>query len=219
MALKKTKSADLRSKYKIFAQVGMVLSLLVLIGLTNAPMRSGEVQQIVMTNQEVVTMEEVLQTKQQETPPPPPKPPVPVEVPNDEILENDELDLDASLDIDEPIADLPPPPPSEEPEEPEPAFFVVVEDPPELIGGMEALHKKIQYPPIAKKAGVEGRVTVQFIVDEQGNVQDAVVLKGIGAGCDEEALRAITATKFKPGKQRGSAVKVKMSLPVMFRLK
>lgn len=219
MSLRKSNSADLRSKYKIYAQVGMVLSLLVLIGLTNAPMRGGEVQQIVMTNQEVVTMEEILQTKQQETPPPPPKPPVPVEVPNDEILENDELDLDASLDIDEPIADLPPPPPSEEPEEPEPAFFVVVEDPPEIIGGMEGLHKKIKYPPIAKKAGVEGRVTVQFIVDEQGNVQDAVVLKGIGAGCDEEALRAITATKFKPGKQRGSAVKVKMSLPVMFRLK
>ncbi len=219
MALRKTSKADLRSKYRIFAQTGMVLSLLALIGLTNAPINGGEVKQIVMTNQEVVTMEEILQTKQIETPPPPPKPPVPVEVPNDEILENDELDLDASLDIDEPIADLPPPPPSEEPEEEEQPFFIVVEDPPELVGGMQALHKKIKYPPIAKKAGVEGRVTVQFIVNEQGNVQDAVVLRGIGAGCDEEALRAITSTKFKPGLQRGVAVKVKMSLPIMFRLK
>ncbi|MCB0717276.1 MAG: energy transducer TonB [Bacteroidetes bacterium] len=219
MALRKSTKADLKSGYRVVTLVGMVLSLLLLIALTNAPLRASEPDPIIMTNQEVVQIEEIQQTKQQETPPPPPKPPVPVEVPNDEILENDELDLDASLDIDEPIADLPPPPPAEEPEEPEPAFFVVVEDPPELIGGMEALHKKINYPPIAKKAGVEGRVTVQFIVNEQGNVQDAVVLRGIGAGCDEEALRAITSMKFKPGKQRGKPVKVKMSLPVMFKLK
>ncbi len=143
-----------------------------------------------------------------------------VEAPNYEILE-DVMSSTFTLCWNrlEPIADLPPPPPSEEPEEEEQPFFIVVEDPPELIGGMEALHKAISYPPIAKKAGVEGRVIVQFIVNEQGNVQDAIVQRGIGAGCDEEALRAISKMKFKPGKQRGQAVKVKMSLPIMFRLK
>lgn len=201
-------------------QAGIILSLLILIAFTNAPIRKGELDEIVLPEQELVQMEDVLQTKQVEKPPPPPKPPVPVEVPDDEILENDELDLDASLDIDEPLADLPPPPPPKEDEpEPEPEIFVVVEDPPQLIGGIKELHKKITYPPIAKKAGVEGRVTVQFVVDETGSVRDAVVLKGIGAGCDEEALKAVMASKFKPGRQRGKPVKVKMSLPVTFKLK
>ena len=152
----------------------------------------------------------------------PPRPPQPVEVPNDEILEDDDLDLDASLDIDEPMTDLPPPPPpaADEPEpEPEPEIFVIVEQMPELIGGLGELQSKIKYPEIAKKAGVEGRVFVQFIVDEQGNVVNPEVARGIGAGCDEEALRAIRTAKFKPGKQRGQAVRVKMSLPITFKLK
>ena len=220
MALRKTTKADLRTRYPLYMQAGIILSLLILIAFTNAPIRKGELEEIVMPEQELVQMEDILQTKQIEKPPPPPKPPVPVEVPDDEILENDELDLDASLDIDEPLADLPPPPPPKEDEpEPEPEIFVVVEDPPELIGGIKELHKKITYPPIAKKAGVEGRVTVQFVVDETGSVRDAVVLKGIGAGCDEEALKAVMASKFKPGRQRGKPVKVKMSLPVTFKLK
>jgi TonB family protein len=96
--------------------------------------------------------------------------------------------------------------------------FIVVEVPPKLIGGLEAVTQKIQYPSIAKRAGVEGRVTIQFIVDKQGNVQDAEVLRGIGAGCDEEALRVVRSMEFEPGHQGGKAVNVKMSLPVTFRL-
>jgi protein TonB len=144
---------------------------------------------------------------------------VPVEVPNDEVLEDDELDLDASLDLDEPIASTPPPPPAPEEEEVEPEIFVIVEQMPELIGGLAAIQKQIKYPEIAKKAGVEGRVIVQFIVDEQGSVVDPHVVRGIGAGCDEEAVRAVQQAKFEPGKQRGKAVKVKMSLPITFKLR
>lgn len=219
MGVHKTSKADLRQRYPLYMQIGFIGALLILIGLTNAPMRQGDVDQIVLPEQELVQMEEVLQTKQVEAPPPPPKPPVPVEVPDDEILENDELDLDASLDIDEPLADLPPPPPPAVEEAPEPEIFIVVEDPPVLIGGLSELQKKINYPPIARKANVEGRVTIQFVVDEQGNVTNAEVLRGIGAGCDEEALRAVMASKFEPGKQRGKAVKVRMSLPVTFKLR
>ena len=101
----------------------------------------------------------------------------------------------------------------------EPEFFEIVEQMPELIGGLGELQKKIRYPEIAKKAGVSGRVFVQFVVDEQGNVKDPVVTRGIGAGCDEEAIRAIMQAKFEPGKQRGKAVPVKMSLPITFKLK
>jgi protein TonB len=220
MALRKTEKANLRQRYPLFVQVGLVASLLLLILAFNVDLRQEDTFEIVMPEQEVVQMEEIQQTKQIQKPPPPPRPPVPVEVPDDEILEDDELDLDASLDIDE-VMDLPPPPPpaEEEEEEAEPEIFVIVEQMPELIGGLASVQKKINYPPIAKKAGVEGRVIVQFVVNEQGNVIDPVVVRGIGAGCDDEAIRAVSDAKFKPGKQRGKPVRVKMSLPITFKLK
>jgi len=96
--------------------------------------------------------------------------------------------------------------------------FVVVEQSPILLGGLDALQREIQYPEIAKRAGVEGRVYLQMIVDENGQVVDPIITRGIGAGCDEEALRAIKTMKSVPGVQRGQRVKVKMSLPVTFRL-
>ena len=219
MGIRKNPKADLRSTYGIFVEIGMVASLLLLILAFRANIqREGDLE-IQTMEQEVVQMEEILQTKQIVKPPPPPRPPVPVEVPNDEIIEDDDLDLDASLDIEEPLANLPPPPPpEEEEEEPEPVFFVVVEEMLELIGGLGEIQKKIRYPEIARKAGVEGRVILQFIVDENGNVTEPAVVRGIGAGCDEEALRVVREAKFKPGKHRGKAVKVKMSLAITFKL-
>lgn len=220
MAVRKTEKADLRKRYPIFVEIGLVLTLLILIAAFRADLRGSDDFEIVMEQQEIVQMEEIRQTKQEIKPPPPPRPPVPVEVPDDQILEDDELNLDASLDINEPITDLPPPPPAqEEVVEEEPEIFVIVEEMPELIGGLESLQRAITYPEIAKKAGVEGKVFVQFVVDENGNVVDPVVTRGIGAGCDEEALKAVRQAKFKPGKQRGKAVRVKMSLPITFRLK
>jgi len=219
MALKKTEKADIKRRYPLYIEIGMVLTLAVLIVAFRLDMSVDDTFDVTLQEQEVVQMEEIQQTQQIEKPPPPPRPPVPVEVPNDEILEDDELDLDMSLDIDE-MPDLPPPPPPmEEEEEEEPEIFVIVEQSPELIGGLPGLQKKIKYPEIAKKAGVEGRVYLQFVVDEQGNVHDPIVTRGIGAGCDEEAIRAILEAKFKPGMQRGKAVKVKMSLPITFKLK
>lgn len=220
MALRKEEKYDLRNRYPLYIEIGLVLTLGILIVAFRVDWSPDNDFEIVMPEQEQINMEEIQQTKQIEQPPPPPKPPVPVEVPNDEILEDDELDLDASLDLDEPIAETPPPPPpAEEEEEEEPEIFVIVEQMPELIGGLASIQKKINYPEIAKKAGVEGRVIVQFVVDEQGNVQDPQVVRGIGAGCDEEAIRAVKQAKFEPGKQRGKAVKVKMSLPITFKLK
>ena len=218
MALRKTDNANLRNKYPLYVQVGLVASLILLIAAFRVDFSPNNEFEIVQAEQEIVQMEEILQTKQIEKPPPPPKPPVPVEVPDDEILEDDELELDMTLDLDEEIVNLPPPPPSEEEEE-EPEIFMIVEQMPELIGGLGAIQSKIKYPEIAKKAGVEGRVFVQFVVNEQGDVVDPVVVRGIGAGCDEEAVRAVSQAKFKPGRQRGQAVQVKMSLPITFKLK
>ena len=218
MPVRKTDKADLRKQYSTMMQFGLIIALVFLIGAFTVQYAPEPTFVIEEVQQEIVQMEEIQQTKQIEKPPPPPKPPVPIEVPDDEILEDEELDLDVSLELDEEIINLPPPPAAEEEEE-EPEIFMIVEQMPELIGGLGSIQSKIKYPEIAKKAGVEGRVFVQFVVNTDGSVVDPVVVRGIGAGCDEEAVRAVSQAKFKPGKQRGKAVPVKMSLPITFKLK
>ena len=166
--------------------------------------------------QELFTVEDIQQTKQENRPPPPPKPPIPIEAPSDDVLEDidigsTELDVNAEMEA-------PPPPKEEKKVEEEPTYFVAVEEMPEPVGGIKAIQEKITYPEIAKRAGVEGKVYILAFVDESGNVTKANVLKGIGAGCDEEALKAVEKTKFKPGKQRGKPVKVQVSIPVVFKL-
>ncbi len=108
----------------------------------------------------------------------------------------------------------PPPPPIEE----APEVFIVVERMPEPVGGMKAIFDRVRYPEIARRAGIEGRVLVEFIVDEQGNVTEPKVLRGIGGGCDEAAIEAISGVKFTPGMQRGRPVKVQFQVPIVFRL-
>ena len=103
-------------------------------------------------------------------------------------------------------------------EEKAPTYFVAVEEMPEPIGGIKAIQEKISYPEIAKRAGVEGKVYILAFVDENGNVTKAQVLIGIGACCDEAAQDAVLQTKFKPGKQRGTPVKVQVSIPIVFKL-
>ena len=142
-----------------------------------------------------------------------------MEVPNDEILDDDELDLDVLWEIDEPVALGPPPAPEpEQQQEPEPEIFIVVEQMPSLIGGREGLYSKLQYPEMARRAGVEGNVDIVFVVNEVGDVQDARVVRGHPA-LNEEALRVIGGAKFTPGMQRGRPVKVHMNQRIVFALR
>ena len=216
MIERKKPEADLKNYYTVFLQVGLLLTLLICIGVVKLDWVSEAPEVIVLDEQEIVEMEEIIQTRQIETPPPPPRQPVPVEVPNDQIIEDvtidiGELDLGGSLD-------MPPPPPPPAEEEPEEDFFVVVEQMPELIGGLGELQSKIRYPEMARRAGIEGRVHIQFIVNERGEVENPVVARGIGGGADEEALRVVSQAKFTPGMQRGRPVRVQYSLPIFFRL-
>lgn len=220
----KAPGVDIKRSYRLTVEVGLVLALAVLIALVRAPLRTAATLDVAVAEQEVVAMEEIQATRQELPPPPPPRPRVLAVVSDDVVLDDVVLDLDAALDLDAPIAELPPPPPppapadEPEPEEEEPEVFIAVETPPELIGGIEGLHAAISYPEVARLAGIEGRVVVQFIVDEEGRVLNPVVLKSIGAGCDEEALRVISQARFTPGRQRGKAVRVKFAIPVTFRL-
>lgn len=221
MPVRKHGSADIRRDYAILIEIGAIAALVLLIFAFRLDWRSNSDMNIVSPEQERVEMEEIRQTEQMQEPPAPPRPPVPIEVADDEELADQPLDLDATLDFDEPASAIPaaPPPPPHQEEGPEEVeVFVVVEQMPELIGGLAAIQQLIRYPEIAKKAGVEGRVIVQFVVDEHGSVIDPEVVRGIGAGCDEEAIKAVQQARFTPGKQRGKAVRVKMSLPITFRL-
>lgn len=214
---RKRPEANLKKYYTIFIEIGLVLALLIFIVAVKVNITSGPTDEYELNEQDVVEMEEIIQTEHVETPPPPPKPPVPQEVPNDEIIEDTDINIDAELSLDGPM-DLPPPPPQDEEEEPEEDFFTVVEQMPELIGGLAELQSNIEYPERARQAGIEGRVYVQFIVNEQGGIENPEVIRGIGGGCDEEALRAVQQAKFRPGMQRGKPVRVQYSLPIVFRL-
>lgn len=216
MIERKKPNSDLKNYYKVFLEIGLIAALLIFVIAVRIDITSEAPEEYTLDEQEVVEMEEIIQTRQIETPPPPPRPPVPVEVPNDEIIEDVDIDISADLDLGGQLS-MPPPPPAQE-EDPEEDFFVVVEDMPELIGGLAELQSNIRYPEMARRAGIEGRVYVQFIVNEQGNVENPQVIRGIGGGCDEEAVRAVSQAKFRPGMQRGRPVRVQYSLPIFFRL-
>ena len=102
-------------------------------------------------------------------------------------------------------------------------FGCIVETMPSFRGGQQKLFEfignNVVYPQEAKEAGIEGKVFVEFYIEKDGTVTDGKVLKGIGYGCDEEALRVIgLMPKWYPGKQRGKAVRVRYTLPINFKL-
>lgn len=213
----KNPDADLRLKYKKTFEISLIIALaLMIVAFKFFPdVSSGGIE--LDATQELFTVEDIQQTKQENRPPPPPKPPIPIEAPSDDVLEDIEIG-DTEIDLSQEMEAPPPPPKEEKKIEEEPTYFVAVEEMPEPIGGIKAIQEKIKYPEIAKRAGVEGKVYILAFVDETGTVTKAQVLKGIGAGCDEEALKAVQNTKFKPGKQRGKPVKVQVSIPVIFKL-
>lgn len=103
------------------------------------------------------------------------------------------------------------------------AVFVVVEKSPEFPGGNDSLYafigRNIKYPEMAKKNKIEGRVFVTFVIEKDGQVSSAKILRDIGGGCGEEALRVVNSMpKWKPGTQRGNPVRVQFNLPIMFQL-
>lgn len=217
MANLKNPKADLRAKYKKAFEISMILALVILIVAFKFFPDFGSGAALAEGTQELFTVEDIVQTKQENLPPPPPKPPIPIEAPTDDVL--DDIDI-ASTELDVDAVVEAPPPPKEETRivEEEPQYFVAVEEMPEPIGGIAAIQSKIVYPEIAKRAGVEGRVHVLAFVDENGNVTKVELIKGLGAGLDEAAMNAVRQTKFKPGKQRGKNVKVQVAIPIVFRL-
>ena len=220
-AERKRRFRSRQRRYVVHLQLGFFAALVLVISAFQLNIEPGETGAYTPVMQELVTMEEIVQTRQQIKPPPPPRPPVPVVVPDDAILEDDELDLDATLDITEPLALRPPPPPAPEDEEeeyPEDHVFVVVEQMPEMIGGLAALLDDLKYPPLAQRAGLEGTVVVIVVIEKDGRPGSARVARSVAKVLDDVAVEAVLKQRFEPARQRNRPVRVQMAIPVHFRL-
>ncbi|MFH6984530.1 energy transducer TonB [Marinoscillum sp. 108] len=223
MEPKKNPNVDLTRKSGLFMNIGFTVSLLLVI--LAFEWRTYDDSGLVDLGQVTDDFEDIMEIPPTEQPPPPPPKiqlPQIIEVPDEEEIEEDiEVELDVEVTEETVIEDIifEEAPEEEEIEE----VFTIVENQPEFPGGMAAFYKYVgdnmDYPSQARRMGIEGRVYVQFVVDKDGTVTEVKAVKGIGAGCDEEAERVLRqAPKFKPGKQRGRAVKVRMVLPIIFKL-
>ena len=227
MEVKKSPKADLENKKTTNLLIGAILTLSVLfIGFEWSERDKQVATDTGLT--EIVFEEEIIPITEQEQPkqaPPPPEAPKVEEVL--EIMDNDseveESTIQASDDTQAAVEVKYTPVEVEEEEVEEQQIFQVVEEMPEFPGGMgecmKFLAKNIKYPTIAQENGVQGRVIVQFVVNRDGSIVDPVVMRGVDPHLDKEALRVIgMMPKWKPGKQRGKEVRVKYTVPVMFRL-
>ena len=225
MQLKKSQKASLEDKKVVYVLMGFVFVLslcYVALEWTEKEVTKYEVADMEFTFEEEV---EIQQTTQENTPPPPPPPVQEVEVLNvvEDDVETESIEINTEDDKDvEVVIAAPVEAPVEEEEEE--VVFVVVETMPEFPGGQQALFKylseNVKYPVIAQENGIQGRVICQFVVNKDGSIVDVEVVRSGGdASLDKEAVRVIKSMpKWKPGKQRGKAVRVKYTVPVNFRL-
>ena len=225
MEEKKSPKADLENKKLMFMQIGMIISLLIAwLAFEHKSYDKREIDPSLLRQTEVVEEEMVEITKQEEQKPQPvevPKQTTQLEIVQDDV-EVEDIEINAEMDQNEVIEEYVPVEVEEE-EVQEQEIFQIVEEMPSYPGGeqklMEYVAKNIKYPQIARETGIQGRVFVGFVVEPDGSVSNVKVLRGIGGGCDEEAMRVVKSMpKWKPGKQRGKAVRVSYQIPVNFKL-
>ena len=224
MEKRKTQKADLENKRGLFLQIGLVFTLaLVLFAFE---WRTYDRDLGIDLDREIVEDDEIMiQTIE---PPPPPPPPPPQEVITELIVVDDDVEvenLDIDVEVDQDVAIVPVVSIviEEEVEVESDEIFQIVEDQPGFPGGQEALHRflqqNIRFPAIAREAGIQGTVFVTFVVERDGSVTNVRVLRGIGGGCDEEAIRVVSMMpRWTPGKQRGRPVRVQFNMPIRFML-
>ncbi len=225
MEAKKTPKADLESKRTVFVQIGLIVALAAM--LVAFEWKSYDVQQTDLGARQAEKVEdEMIEITNQNKPPPPPAPPPQTTLIN---IVNNDVEIETDIEIDAEATELTeipeytPVAAAEEEEVVEAEIFTVVEESPSFPGGDEArirfLTENIKYPQIARESSIQGTVYVTFVVEKNGNVTDVRVLRGIGGGCDEEAVRVIKAMpKWNPGKQRGKPVRVQFNMPIKFTL-
>ena len=227
MEVKKSPKADLEGKKSTWLLVGYVVVLAFMFVAFEWTQRDVKID----TSQavaDVVFEEEIIpitEQPEQATPPPPVAPPIAETLTIvDDDADVEETTIATSEETNQAVEIKYVPVAVEEEEPEEQTIFEVVENMPEFPNGgmaglMQYLSKNIKYPTIAQENGTQGRVTVQFVVNKDGSIVDAKVLRGVDPYLDKEAIRVISAMpKWKPGMQRGKPVRVKYTVPVMFRL-
>ncbi len=228
MEVKKSPKADLENKKSTWLLIGYVIVLAFLFVSFEWTERDVKIDlsQAVsdLTFEQEVEIP-ITEQPEQVTPPPPPEAPAMLETLNivDDDVDIESTEIASSEETGQAVEIAYVPPTVEEEVVEEQEIFEVVEHMPEFPGGQAALMKylgdNIKYPTIAQENGTQGRVTVQFVVNADGSIVDAKVIRGVDPYLDKEALRVINSMpKWKPGMQRGKAVRVKYTVPVMFRL-
>jgi len=224
MERRKTSKADLENKRGLFLQIGLVFTLFLVWGALE--WRTFDRDLGVEIIRDVLEDDEMI--IQTEHPPPPPPPPPPQEIITELIIVDDdveveELIIDVEIDEREFITEWVAPVMEEEVEVESDEVFVIVEDMPGFPGGdvemRRFLQQNIRFPQLAREAGIQGTVFVQFTVERDGSITNVRVARGIGGGCDEEAIRVVSMMpRWTPGKQRGRPVRVNISMPIRFTL-
>ncbi|HLV53160.1 MAG TPA: energy transducer TonB [Cryomorphaceae bacterium] len=222
MQPKKTPEADIERKRAALMIIGLLFATALI--LVAFEWRTYDTEVASLGEVEIDLIEEEIIPISQQQPPPPPPPPAPttvIEIVEDEVEIEEELVIE-DMEIDESTEIEYIPEVVEEVEEEQ--IFTIVEEMPSFPGGEAAMIKYLaqntRYPPMAKEAGIEGTVYVTFVVNENGEVSDVRVLRSIGGGTDEEAIRVVqNMPRWTPGKQRGKPVRVQYNLPIRFTLR
>ena len=227
MEIKKSEKANLESRKLTWVLLGLIVVLAGHFVAFEWTQYEKEETGEILASVDLVLEEEVIPITMPEkkTVPPPPQAVTQAEVLN--IVEDDAQIEETTIVSAEDQADFVEitddvPIVVEEPEKEE-EIFQVVENQPEFPGGMvelmKYLQKNIKYPTICQEQGIQGRVVVQFVVNSDGSIVDAQVIKPVNPHLDKEAVRVVNAMpKWKPGEQRGKKVRVRFTLPVTFRL-
>jgi protein TonB len=216
MEPKKNPEVDLERKKGLFFQIGLVIALLVVLGAFEYKTYEKIAYNLGALSLDDLEEEIIPITKQElKPPPPPPPPPEIIEIVEDDVEIEDEIEIeDTESDEDEEIEII---------EEDDDEFFMVVENMPIFPGGdlglMKYIQKNVKYPAIAKEYNITGKVYVSFIVDKSGSVTNVKIVRGVDKNLDSEAVRVVKSLpKYKPGKQRGKAVRVMFTIPINFTL-
>jgi len=224
MEPKKTEKADLTNKSWLFFNIGLVITLLLMVMAFEYSVRDNSGDLDLAKNMNLI--DEILEVPPTEQPPPPPpkiQQPVIIEVPDEEEIKEDiKVEFDVEVTTDTKVESIVIAPVEEEKEDVD-QIFLVVEETATPKGGMAAFYKfvsdKMKYPAQARRMGIEGKVFVEFVINRDGSITDVKAIKGIGAGCDEEAVRVVqSAPAWNPGKQRGKPVRQRYVVPIIFKL-
>jgi periplasmic protein TonB len=224
MEIKKSEKANLENLKSTFFLIGMVITLSFLWYSFEYKTYDKVVNDF--ANQSILEDEEdiIIQTQRAETPPPPPpqQQTTVIDIVDNSIKVDLDIDFDAEMDEDADIEDSPIKQ-NEEEETAEEEIFVFVEDQAGYVGGEEArmkyLQENIKYPEMAKESGIQGTVYLKFVIEKDGSVSNVSVQRGIGGGCDEEAVRVVKKMpKWQPAKQRGRPVRVWFNMPIKVTL-